>query len=257
MSLALDVSWAAGLLFAMIRVAAFVVACPLLPRAVPMVARAGVVVVLGLFLADPMPGAIDLGTLLGGALVNAGIGFVLGYLVGLIFHLFPVAGSVIDVSSGLGAASLFDPSVGEHGAVFSRLFAVTALTIFLVAGGLQALVRGLALSVDAIPLDGQIAFDPGLLTLAVNLTSRLVVAGIELSLPVTAALFGAEVALGLASRFAPQMNVFMLGLPLKILLTIGVSSSAVLLFPEATSGLLEVVRTTFVQGINGLAPEGP
>lgn len=251
MELALDARWASGLLLAMIRVAAFVVATPLLPRSIPVVGRAGVVIVLAFALTSPMLDS-SVPSLLAAATVNIVVGLVLGFLTGVVLHLFTIAGDVLDVTSGLSVAAVFDPLTGDRGAVLGRLFPLAAVTIFLVVGGLPALVRGMAASVQAIPLDGSVRLDPGLVTVAVEVTGRLLVAGVELALPAVAALFLSEVVLGLASRFAPQANVLMLGLPLKILLLLTTVGTVVLLFPEAMAGMMELMERTFVDAIDGL-----
>lgn len=251
MELALDAEWATGLLLAMIRVASFVVATPLLPRSIPVVGRAGVVVVLGLALASPAPDT-SLAGLLAGAAVNVGVGLVLGYLTGVVLHLFTVAGTVLDVTSGLSVAAVFDPLTGDQGAVLGRILPLAAVTIFLAVGGLGALVQGLAASVAVIPLDGAIRLDAGLIDVAIGVTARLLVAGVELALPAVAALFLSEVVLGLASRFAPQANVLMLGLPLKIIVLLTTLPLVLLLFPEAVAGMMELIERSFVDGIGGL-----
>jgi flagellar biosynthetic protein FliR len=67
----------------------------------------------------------------------------------------------------------------------------------------------------------------------------LMVAAIEIAAPLLAALFLADLALGLLNRAAPEMNVFVIGLPLKILLTIGLAGLALPLLPGATATLVE------------------
>lgn len=256
LELALDAGWVTGLLLGMIRVAAFVVVSPLLGRAMPAPGRLVIVVALGLFLAAPVPGAGDLDVLVVAAFANAVVGAVLGYLTGLIFHLFPVAGSLIDTMSGLAVAQVFDPSQGEQAAVFNRLFTLTALTIFFAIGGLRLVVEGLALSVEAIPLDGVLDPQAGLPTLALRLTGQLMVAGLELAMPVVAALFLAEVVLGLAARLAPQANVFLLGLPVKIFIALTFVSVSLLLYPEVIDGVVAIARGTFTDALRGLGAGG-
>ena len=255
LDLALDAHWAAGFLLAMTRVAAFVVASPLLPQSVPMVGRAGFTVVVGLALTTSVPD-LALTGLLGGMTVNVTVGLVLGFLTGLMLHLFTVAGDLLDVTSGLSIGAVFDPLTGDRGAVLGRMFPLAALTLFLVVGGLAAVVRGLAASVEVIALDGAIRMHTDMITLAVDLSAHMLVAGVELALPALAALFLTEVVLGLAARFAPQANVLMLGLPVKVLVLLVTASLVILLFPEAMAGLLEAVEQTFVDGIRGLHPGG-
>lgn len=251
MDLTLDASWAVGYLLAMIRVAAFVAATPMLPRSIPVVGRAGVVVVVGLALASPIP-AGDVAALLGGATVNLAIGLVLGYLTGVVLHIFTVAGDILDVTSGLSVAAVFDPLTGGRGSVLGRMFPLVAVTIFLAIGGLPALIEGLGASVAVVPLDGAVRMDAGLIDVAIAVTGHVLVAGVELALPAVASLFLSEVVLGLASRFAPQANVLMLGLPLKIIVLLTTVPLVLLLFPEALAGMLDLVDQGFLDGINGL-----
>jgi len=252
LEIAIDAGWAAGLLLGMIRVAAFVVVSPLLAHAMPALGRLVLTLALGLFLAAPVPGSTDLDVLVVAGVVNAVVGGVLGYLTGLIFHLFPVAGSLIDTMSGLSVAAIFDPSQGEQAAVFNRLFQMTALVIFFAIGGLRLVVEGLALSVEAIPLDGVVDPQAALPRLALELVGKLMVAGLELALPVVAALFLAELVLGLAARLAPQANVFLLGLPTKIFLALTLVSVSLLLYPELIDGATGIARDTFGDALRGL-----
>lgn len=252
LSLSLDPAWAAGLVLSITRVAAFAVASPLLARVVPLPGRLAVVLAVGLFLSTPMTEPVTVATLLGAGVVNAVVGAALGYLTGVLFHMFAVAGGVVDIISGLAVAQVLDPTRGEQGAIFSRLFNLTGLALFFVSGGLELLVRGLSLSVEVVALDGGLAGSPALLDLAARHTSRLMIVGAELAMPVVSALFLTEVVLGIASRFAPQANVFLLGLPAKLLIALSMVTVAVLLFPEAMDGLLRTTADTFTAGLRGI-----
>lgn len=254
LDLSLDAAWAAGLLFGILRVTGFVLASPLFPQQIPITGRVAAIIALGLFLSEPLPTSPELAGLLGGATINVAVGLTLGLLTGLIFHVFGMAGGILDMSAGLGMGALVDPAMGVRSTVFSRFFTLSGLALFYVVGGLELIVRGLALSVEHIPLHGAIDPAQGLPDVAVGLSARFFVAGAELALPALAAVFLIEIALGLASRFSPQTNVFLLGLPLKVfvaLLTVGV---VFLAFPQTISGTMDVMRDTFLQTIRGLQP---
>lgn len=253
LNLAFDANWAFGLMLALARMAGFVIASPILSSAVPMPGRIATAFALAFFFAEPLAAEPTVPALAALVVVNSVVGIVLGYLTGMLFHLFVTAGNLIDVTSGLSAAALFDPLRAETSAPFGRLFNIAALAIFAAIGGLQLLVRGLALSLRAIPLDGSINPDGGLVTLTLRLFGQMIVAAAQLALPVLAALFLAEVVLGLAARFAPQANIFLLGLPAKLLVTFSVSGVVLLFFPEAMDHVLSVVEETFTNGLRGLA----
>lgn len=255
MNIVVDASWVAGLLLAMIRVAAFVVASPIFSRAIPFVGRSALVVVLGLFFADPVEGAaLGLDTLLVAGVTNAMVGIALGFLTGVIFHLFTVAGNLIDFSSTLSAASVFDPMSNSESAVFGRMFNLTALALFFTLGGDRLVVRGLATSFDAIDATGTLGVSAGgLAEIGVTLVGRLMVAAVELAMPALAALFVAELVLGIAARFAPQANVFLLGLPAKVLAALASVSAVLLLMPETIDGVLHIIEDTFLEVVGGMA----
>jgi flagellar biosynthesis protein FliR len=247
-----DASWAVGLMLSMIRVAAFAIASPIVGRAVPVQARIAFTVAVAFAIARPVDGVIEAGDLIAAGTVNALVGGALGYVTGLIIHLFTTAGGVVDIFSGLAVATIFDPMQGDQGGVFARLFHLTALTMFLVGGGLVLIVGGLAGSVRVLPLEAALAPQPGLTGLVVDIVSQLVRTGVELALPVIGVLLMLELTLGLASRFAPQANVFLLGLPAKIFAAMTVVGSAWVLFPDAVATVEETMGRSFGAVLRGL-----
>ena len=176
------------------------------------------------------------------AAVNAFVGALLGWATGVLFAMFASAGGIIDLTSALAASALIDPTTGDQGAVFSRFFSLTGLVLFMVSGGPAVLVRGLAVSVRAIPLDGSLTLDPELTGALGDLVGRLLLIAAELALPVVSALFVLELLLALASRFAPQANILILGLAPKVLVAILLSASTLALFPTAMGGYLASVE---------------
>jgi flagellar biosynthesis protein FliR len=244
------------MLLAVVRVVAFMIASPVFPRTVPVLARIGVAVSLALFFTEPLTGSLTLGRLLGAVAVNLTVGAVLGFMTQVVFAMFPTAGGLVDMASGLAISSVFDPVQGEGSAVYNRLFTLLALTLFMVIGGLHLMIQGFALSMDAIPVDGGIRLDAGVVPFAIRATETMIVAGAELALPAMAALFLTEVVLGLGARFAPNANVFILGLPLRILITLVTGTFVVTLFPTAGDASLRMLREAFVASLRGLGVAG-
>jgi flagellar biosynthesis protein FliR len=255
--LPVDAAWAVGAVLALTRVAAFAIASPVTGRAVPAPARLAFTVAVAMAMVQPVSGITELGDLVAAAFVNAAVGAAMGYVSGLILHLFASAGGIIDLVSGLSIATVFDPMQGDQGGVFARFFHLTAITMFLVGGGLLLLVGALVASTRLLPLDAALAPQPGLAGLVVTLVSRMVRAAVELALPVIGVLLMLELALGLAARFAPQANVFMLGLPAKILAAITVVGTSWVLFPDAVAGAEETVARSLDAVLRGLGGSPP
>lgn len=250
----IDPGWIAGLLLALARVAGFVVASPLLSTTFPPVGRLALVIAIGASLAVPVESAESLDRLLAAAVLNVALGVALGWLTGVVFHLFAVAGGIVDFGSGLSVSQVFDPVTGTPAAVFGRWFPMTAMALFVVSGGLSVVLGGLDRSMRVVPLDGSVSVDGDMLTYAALQASRLLVVGLELALPLAATLLVAEVLLGMASRLVPQFNVFLLGLPAKIWISLSVLVVLMLRFPPTVSNVIQLIDEGFTTVLRGFVP---
>jgi flagellar biosynthetic protein FliR len=246
-----NADWVAGMLLASIRVAGFVVVSPIF-KPFPKLGRTALVLVLGYTFAQPIADSGDIAVLLTGGFTNAMVGLALGFLTGLIFYLFTVGGALIDFTSSLSAASIFDPLSSDRVTVFGRIFNIMALALFLVLGGDRLIAAGLGVSFDAVPITGTISLAGGLGDVALELMGRMMIGAIEMAMPALAALFIAEIVLGIAARFAPQSNVFLIGLPVKIFAALASVSAVLLLVPETMDGVMRIIQDTFKSGLLGM-----
>ena len=254
MSFEVDPGWVFAVVLSMTRVAGFVVGSPIYSRAIPAVGRVAFVAVLGVFFAEPIAGGADLLQLAVWTVVNFLVGWILGFITGLIFTLFTMAGSLLDFTSGLAVAQVFDPTSGSRAAPFGRSFNIIALALFFVIGGHRLVIRGLGLSFATVGITGSLTISgEGTGEVLLELFTRTFVAALELAMPALAALFLVELVMGLASRFAPQANVFLLGLPLKLMAALASVTVVVLLMPDAMSGVTDVMRDTFGYLVNALS----
>ncbi|MDH4118689.1 MAG: flagellar biosynthetic protein FliR [Acidimicrobiia bacterium] len=247
----IDVASMAGIVLSITRVGAFVAASPVL-RAFPVSGRMAYAFGIGLALAQPTTMPVTMSGFVVAMATNVGVGIVLGFLTGILLHAFEVAGSIIDLNSGLNASQIFDPLTGQSVSVFGRAFNLAAMTLWLVMGGDRLAIEGLAATTRVIPLDGALSFAPGLAETATTLVAQMLVAAVQLTIPTFAALLVAEVALGVASRFAPQANVFALGLPAKLAAALATVSLVVLAFPGAIDTSMSATRDIVVTTVRGL-----
>ncbi len=246
-----NADWVAGMLLASIRIAGFVLASPIF-KAFPSTGRLVLVIILGYSFAEPVAESGDIAVLMVGGFTNAVVGLTLGFLTGIIFYLFTVGGALIDFTSSLGAAAIFDPVSSDQVTVFGRIFNIMALAMFLLLGGDRMLVAGMGVSFDAIEVTGTIALSGGLAEVALELMGRMMIGAIEMAMPALAALFIAEVVLGIAARFAPQSNVFLIGLPVKLFAALASIGAVLLLVPETLDGVLGIMEDTFRTSLLGM-----
>ena len=230
----------AGYLLALVRAAAWVAVSPpfgtrVMPGQVKVGFAAALALALGPQLADQAV-PLEAGPLISAAVLQLGAGLALGFIGVLLFSAVQAAGNMIDLFSGLTMASVFDPLSNVQASVFGRFYQLLATTLLFAINGHVLLVRGFLTSFDAAPLT----------SLDIDTVGRLLtrdlgmffIAAIEIAAPLLAALFLAEVVLGLLSRAAPQMNVFMVGFPFKIGLTLVLAGLALPLLPGTVESLL-------------------
>ncbi len=219
---ALGAPWIATVMLLATRIAAVLLLTPVL-YAVTMPATARVLVVIALACIVAMPFANapsvdpqDPGALAAAMLREAAIGATLGLGILMAFAGFAVAGRLIDVQVGYGMGQVFDPLTRSRAPVLSAAFGLLAAVFFFIVDGHHALLRGIAYSVERFPVgrgwSGMAAAEP-----LARQAGALFALGFALAAPIVLGLLLVEFALGVVSRNLPQMNMLVMGIPVKIL----------------------------------------
>jgi flagellar biosynthetic protein FliR len=176
------------------------------------------------------PDAVAVGALTYGIAIGKEIliGTLIGFAADLAFGAIQVAGAAMGLGSGFESGRIFNPALGEGGSAFDQIFVMTATMVFLVIDGHHLVLIALQKTFATLPLNGPLPFNS--LESVMVTTSTFVVAGIQLALPVMAALLLADLTLGLLARVAPQVQVYFLGLPVKVavsLLALGMTFAVI------------------------------
>ena len=151
------------------------------------------------------------------------VGFAIAFVTSLVFRAAEMAGQAVDVLRGANLATALAPELGERVSVFADFWVQTLVVLFLALGGHRVFLVAFAHSYAVLPLA---AFPEPALGLwpatewILSLTGNLLAVALALAAPALAALFLADVVLGLMARVAPQIQVFFLGMPLKALLAV-------------------------------------
>ena len=136
-----------------------------------------------------------------------------GYVIQLLLSAPLIAGMLIDSLAGLSAASLFDPLSNTSATPGGRLNQVVATIVLFGLDGHLLIIRGVLRSYEAAPVNGlRLESLDLLLTDGIG---QLLLAAIEIALPLLVALLMTEVVLGLSARAAPRLNVMVLGFAVK------------------------------------------
>jgi len=218
-------SWVGPAMLVLARVGAFLAALPVLgTRMVPMRIRAGLAALLTVVLlpvAVPDPAAWQGPP---AALAVAGevlLGLAMGFALQLVFAALVFGGQALGLGMGLGFASIVDPQNGVQVPVVSQFYVITAVLLFFAMNGHLLLVELLAESFRALPPGSGMLGAEGAGTLA-RWGARLIGYGVLVTLPAVTAILIVNLAFGVITRAAPQLNIFAVGFPVTLLVGIAV-----------------------------------
>ncbi len=222
-ALSLKLSQIQMVLLIFIRVAAIVFSAPLFDsRAIPVLFKIGLalsaaVLLYPLLRVDtPMP-ANGFSLLGFGIVGEVLVGLIIGFTVRLIFAAVEMAGQLAGFQMGLAIANVFDPVTSTQMPIVSQLENIVAMLIFLAANAHHLVLRALAESFRLVPLLG-FRFNRSLMALLSDLTGGMFVTAVKIAAPVMVALLLTSLTLGLVARVVPQMNIFIVAMPVKIII---------------------------------------
>ena len=151
------------------------------------------------------------------------IGWLIGFVAYISFSAINMAGKVMDMQVGFAVVNVMDPTSGQQMPLIGSFLYNLGVIIFLVTNGHHMIIAALVQSFQAVPL---LQIDPSLsLPMIIsNFVSGIYVTGMKIAMPVTFAILLTNVGLGILARTMPQMNIFVVGIPLQLLIGVGTLS---------------------------------
>jgi len=143
------------------------------------------------------------------------IGIAIGFMMRIVFAAVDMAGALIGMQMGLSFAIFFDPDAGGQTAVLSDFLGLLTTLLFLAANGHLLLIEALARSFEWLPIGTDVLRAQGWGYIA-RTGITVFAAGLLLALPVIGILLVANIALGVLTRAAPQLNLFAVGFPVTL-----------------------------------------
>lgn len=240
MQLFVEPSVLIGFCLVLVRATAWTLICPPFNApTIPIRVRVGLAVALSFLLAERVGNQVgDLGTaaLVGALFTQILAGLLLGFLVFALFFAVQMGGELLDLQVGYSLGSVFDPVSGNNSTPLGRFHQLIGVAILFAIDGHVLVARAFIHSVEQAPL-GQLSADSALEVLT-GLLGTVLVASLEIALPVLTALFFADIAIGLLGKAAPQLNVMVLGFALKSFMAFLLLGATLLLLPETVDSLL-------------------
>jgi flagellar biosynthetic protein FliR len=187
------------------------------------------------------------------------IGLLMGYVAFLMFAVIQIAGSFIDIQIGFGIANVIDPMTGTSAPVIGNFKYLFATLLFLSMNGHHYLLDAVIRSYNWIPLSNDLfqrIYGGSISEFLVRTFSQSFLLAFQMAAPLVVALFLTDVALGFLARSAPQFNVFVIGIPLKLIVGLCVLLLIVSSFTYMFEHLFAVLFKT-LQNLLGTMGERP
>ncbi len=238
--------YAAVFALVLVRVGFFLAFLPVFgSRMVPLPVKAGLALLLSLIftplVAERVPFPKNVWEFLLVALPEAFLGMAMAFTVRLVLAGIQFGGQLLGFQMGFGVANVIDPATGTQAPVLSQVTYLIALLLFLTFNMHHFFLLGLGDSFLVLP-PGEMVLREGLFNFLVERAEAIFRMGLKILAPVMAILLLIQIALGIVSRFVPQINVMIVSFPL----TIGVG---LLFFGFTLEILAEVLRPAYGEAV--------
>lgn len=210
----------AGLLWPLSRILGLIAAAPIFGNvSVPVQVKIGLGILFSIIIAPLVPAlpALDPISLQGLLILTQQfiLGLAMGFAMRIVFAAMEMAGSLVGMTMGLSFATFFDPQSHGQSTAIGQVFALLATLAFLAVNGHLVLISALAesfitLPIASTPLDTQSFYH------LAQWGGKIFSIGLQLAMPILAALLITNIALGILTRAAPQLNIFGIGFPVTL-----------------------------------------
>lgn len=213
-------TWLVAFVWPLVRILGLLMAAPVFGhRSVPARVKIGLGVFIALIVSPTLPPLPDvaLGSWQGLFILVQQflIGLAIGFTMRVVFAAVELAGEIIGLQMGLGFASFFDPQSAGQTLVLSRFFNLLAMLVFLAVNAHLLVLGLLAESFTTLPISAAPLAAEGFRSVAA-FGSTIFVVGLQIALPLIAVLLMTNLALGILTRSAPQLNIFAIGFPITL-----------------------------------------
>lgn len=185
-------------------------------------------------------------------LKEAMVGLIIGFGANICMAIVSFTGSIIDMETGMAMATLFDPQTNQDTSISGVLYQYAMSLMLIVSGMYQYLLKAIVETYTLIPINGAIFDKDHLLSSMTTFMGNYLTIGFRICLPVFCAMLLLNAILGIMAKVSPQMNMFAVGIQLKMLVGLAILILAVTMLPSAADFIftqMKVIVVDFVEGM--------
>ncbi|MCM1044543.1 MAG: flagellar biosynthetic protein FliR [Candidatus Gastranaerophilales bacterium] len=179
-------------------------------------------------------------------------GLLIGFGTNICITILNFAGSVVDMEIGLSMMTLMDPTTRENTSITGVMYQYMFMMMLIASGMYRYLLGALADTFKLIPVNGAVLRTDALLESVIAFMAEYVIIAFRIILPVFCAIMLLNAVLGVMAKVSPQMNMFAIGIQLKILTGLSVIFLTLGMMPKASDFIYQEMRrviTSFVEAI--------
>ncbi|SEH73136.1 flagellar biosynthetic protein FliR [Halobacillus karajensis] len=178
-------------------------------------------------------------------LKEMGVGIAVGLLAYIILAAIQIAGGFIDFQMGFAIANVIDPQTGAQSPLIGQYLYMMTLLFILAVDGHHLMIDGVFYSYEWIAVDQFLPLrDERWIVFVIQSFNQMFVIAFLMAVPIVGCLFLVDIALGIIARTVPQLNVFVVGLPLKIFVALSVLVIAMTFYVMLIRNLFETMLMT-------------
>lgn len=181
------------------------------------------------------------------------VGLIIGMAASMCIQIIMFSGHIMDIDMGLSMASIFDPTTKTQVGIMGNLYYYMLSLMLIVSGLYRYLIMAIVDTYEVIPI-GQAVFRPALMQIFLNFIGDYFIIGFRIALPMFTCILLLNCILGVLAKIAPQMNMFVFGMQLKIFVGIFVIFFTIVLLPEVSTFIFGKIRTLIVELVNSMTP---
>ncbi|MDY0235489.1 MAG: flagellar biosynthetic protein FliR [Gudongella sp.] len=239
------------LILIMMRITAFMVTSPGYSfRGIPNILKVAISGVVTIFIYMALPDMAIVGGISEFAFLaikETIFGLSIGFVTQMIFSTIEMAGKLIDFQVGFSMGAVYDPAMGAQASNYGRTYYWIAIAIFFLLDMHQLLLEMVIRSYEFMPI-GSVSIEKFNPEAIVVIFSRVFELSINLAAPMIITVLITDVVLGLISRTVPQINVFMLGMPMKSMVSFLVFLVSISWIMNSAGNIIETIPK-YIEGV--------
>ena len=235
----------------LVRVASFMYSAPFFSMSnTPSRVRVGLAFFISVLLYQSGPKQeIVYDTLIGYSIIvmkEAVTGFLIGFGANLCTAVVAFAGQVADMEMGLSMASLFDPTTKQQTTITGVYYNYMVLLLLMISGMHRYLLKAMAETYELIPVNGSVLHDEALLQALISFMGDYIIIGFRICLPIFAVMILLNAILGIMAKVSPQLNMFAVGIQMKMLVGFCILFATTAMLPDAAGFIYDQMKRMIV-----------